>query len=117
MAASSAASGSFVVSVVSTAHPTTARENRSRITATYAQPASVWTYVMSVTQRSLGRCASKSRASRFGATGCERSRTVVVHRRRGTGGVSPMPRSARSTRRLLAQTPCFRSSRSTRGLP
>jgi hypothetical protein len=63
---------------VSIDQPTTARENRSRIAATYTQPDVVQTYVMSVTQRSLGRWAVKSRDSRFGATGRDKSGVVVL---------------------------------------
>src|SRR5579885_361329 len=68
--------------VVDIDHPTTAREDKSRMTARYSQPPAVGMYVMSVTHLVFGAVAVNSRCKTLGATGWVASRLVVSTRRR-----------------------------------
>src|SRR5579884_1706758 len=78
----SACSASFSSQFLDIDQPTTIREYRSRITATYNHPCTVGIEVMSVTHFLFGASAVKSRFKRFGATGWVSSLFVVLTRRR-----------------------------------
>jgi hypothetical protein len=84
-----------------TDQPTTLRENRAMMAANYIQPSLVDRYVMSVTQRSSGRFAEKSRARMLGAGVWLGSAFVVTTNLRVGLENRPCRTMDASTRRLL----------------
>jgi len=68
---------------LSTAQPTTRRENRSMTRATYSQPSNVHTYVMSVVQTVLGAATSNCLSKRLGETASLWLLSVVALKRLG----------------------------------
>ena len=113
--------GSALVDVritpVLTAHPTTAREHRSRITARYSQPSAVHRYVISVTHAVSGAATANCRANTLGATGSAWLESVVTRNRRRGRAHSACWRMSRATRLRPSRCPRCSSSACTRGLP
>src|SRR6185437_13431247 len=88
------------------AHPTTYRENTSRIAARYSQPSSVGMYVTSANHKAFARVAVKCRWTRSGAYCSGFPGRVVQRKRRFCTPCKPARRISRATRLRPTRTPC-----------